>query len=457
MTLISDLLERILHALHDVAPTEIRSWSDDELCRHLDDVERVGRLVDALRVQAAAEVDARSRRELGDASLSRRLGRPNGTTLVELITRTSQSEASRRIRLGRALAPRVALGGELLPAEFELVGAAVHSGRIGLDAAAVIVRHLGEAARTAAPEQLRAAEQHLVGEAETGTADVVGIQARVLCAALDPDGAVPRERELRERRRFVLGREVAGLTAFHGLADPAHAAILRAALAERTSPTRQPRFLDSEAMADAISEAGADADVPTDPRTREQRAFDVVFGLLTAGIRADNAVVGSLHGVATVTAVIRADDLAKGTGVAWIDDIASPISAETARELVCDGGIRVQVEGPKGEILWLGRRERYFTPAQRRALAVRDGGCIWPGCTAPPSWCHAHHVVEWEQGGPTDVDNGALLCSFHHHLLHSSEYRLRMNGGLPELLSPPWVDRQQRWRPLTKSRLRLTA
>jgi hypothetical protein len=98
-------------------------------------------------------------------------------------------------------------------------------------------------------------------------------------------------------------------------------------------------------------------------------------------------------------------------------------------------------------------RERYFTPAQRRALAVRDGGCVGPGCTAPPSWCHAHHVIEWEHGGPTDIDNGALLCAFHHHRLHSGGFQLRMTGGIPELLAPPWYDREQRWRPASKSRL----
>ena len=462
MTPIGDLLERVIHALGSMSPAGVATFSDADLCAHLDEVEHVGRLVDALRVAAAAEVDQRSRRELGEASLSRRHGCATGTALVELITRTSQSEAGRRVRLGRALAPRVALTGELMPAEFDLVATAVASGRMGTDAAAAVVRHLGEAARTASHEQLLAAEQHLVHQAEAGTADFVAIQARVLCAALDPDGAAPREHELRERRRFVLGREVAGLTPFHGLADPAHAAVLRAALAERTAPTRQPRFLDPDDTAapspgDTVAPPQGDTDAPADPRTREQRAFDVVFGLLTAGIRADHSLVGSLHGVATVTAVIRADDLARGTGVAWIDDVVSPISAATTRELICDGGVRLQIEGSKGEILWMGRRERYFTPAQRRALAVRDGGCIWPSCTAPPSWCHAHHVVEWEHGGATDVDNGALLCSFHHHLLHASEYRLRMNGGIPELLSPPWVDHEQHWRPLTKSRLRLTA
>lgn len=89
--------------------------------------------------------------------------------------------------------------------------------------------------------------------------------------------------------------------------------------------------------------------------------------------------------------------------------------------MACEGGIRKILLGNSGEILYKGVSERFFTPAQRRALAVRDGGCIWDGCTAPPGWCHAHHVFEAERGGPTDIDNGVLFCPAHHHMLHSSK------------------------------------
>jgi hypothetical protein len=399
-----DTLLESLSGVLESASGGVTRLSDAALCDHLDAVEQLGRQVDALRVAAAAEVDARSGRELGDGSLSRRHGCPSGAALVELITRVPQAEAGRRIRIGRALAPRTTLTGEVLPAVFPLVAEAVSSARIGVDAAAAVIRHLTEASRTATLEQLQIAEAHLVLTAESQPADYVAVQARVWRERLDPDGAEPREEELRRRRRFVIGREIDGMTPFSGLADPVNAALLRAVVAERTAPARMPRFLDARDLEDAVD---ARDDAPVDPRLREQRAFDVVFGLLTAGIRADNAAVGSLHGTATVTAVIRAEDLARGTGVAWIDDVLSPVATATTRELICDGGIRLQIEGSRGEVLWEGRRERYFTPPQRRALGVRDGGCVWPSCTAPPAWCHAHHVIEWEHGGSTDVDNGA--------------------------------------------------
>jgi hypothetical protein len=55
-----------------------------------------------------------------------------------------------------------------------------------------------------------------------------------------------------------------------------------------------------------------------------------------------------------------------------------------------------------------------WTAAQRAALAVRDGGGVFPGCERPLAWCEAHHLRHWLQGGPTDLANLALLCLAHH-------------------------------------------
>jgi hypothetical protein len=64
--------------------------------------------------------------------------------------------------------------------------------------------------------------------------------------------------------------------------------------------------------------------------------------------------------------------------------------------------------------LAVGRIQRTATPAQRRALAVRDGGCLIPGCGVPAEACQAHHLTEWAAGGATDLPNLALLCWAHH-------------------------------------------
>ena len=78
----------------------------------------------------------------------------------------------------------------------------------------------------------------------------------------------------------------------------------------------------------------------------------------------------------------------------------------------------------RGAIIEFGRGKRHATPELRRALAVRDGGCVFPGCGAPPSWCDAHHVVAWEHGGTTDHANLALLCRHHHGVSHRNGWAM---------------------------------
>jgi hypothetical protein len=50
----------------------------------------------------------------------------------------------------------------------------------------------------------------------------------------------------------------------------------------------------------------------------------------------------------------------------------------------------------------------------RRAVAVRDRGCRFPGCDQPAAACHPHHIIPRAQGGPASLTNLMLLCSFHH-------------------------------------------
>ena len=76
----------------------------------------------------------------------------------------------------------------------------------------------------------------------------------------------------------------------------------------------------------------------------------------------------------------------------------------------------------RSEVLDLGRRTRWPTAAQHRALAHRDGGCVFPGCDRPSEWCDAHHLVHWPSGGPTDLDNLALLCRRHHVAVHEGRW-----------------------------------
>ena len=117
--------------------------------------------------------------------------------------------------------------------------------------------------------------------------------------------------------------------------------------------------------------------------------------------------------------------------------------------------MRVQVDADTGRIRSLGTEERVFNRRQRRAIALRDGGCLIPGCGVPAAWCEIHHVFEHARGGPTHTDNGVLLCWFHHRFLDRNGWEIRMNHGVPEVRAPLWFDPLHQWRAVTKSKPRL--
>jgi hypothetical protein len=103
-----------------------------------------------------------------------------------------------------------------------------------------------------------------------------------------------------------------------------------------------------------------------------------------------------------------------------------------------------------GAVLNLGRSTRLATPAQRRALAARDKGCVIPGCTRPASQCDAHHVVFWSRGGSTNIDELVLLCGPHHNAVHAGIYEIQMRDGIPYVRSRHTLGRQREW---TRNRL----
>jgi hypothetical protein len=98
----------------------------------------------------------------------------------------------------------------------------------------------------------------------------------------------------------------------------------------------------------------------------------------------------------------------------------------------------------RGVPLKLGRTRRLFSVGQRLALAVRDKGCVFPGCDRPPSWCEAHHITAFSRGGGTDLANGCLLCAFHHRLIHAGHWQVVMaDDGHPMVIPPDWIDPTQ--------------
>ena len=134
--------------------------------------------------------------------------------------------------------------------------------------------------------------------------------------------------------------------------------------------------------------------------------------------------VGSEPGRPTITVTIGLDDLANIAGAGHVDETGEPVAPETARRLACDARIIPVVLGGRSDPIDVGRAARAVTPAQRRALTLRDRGCVFPGCDRPPGWCDGHHIVHWADGGPTDMANLCLLCDHHHKALHEGGWTM---------------------------------
>jgi hypothetical protein len=118
-------------------------------------------------------------------------------------------------------------------------------------------------------------------------------------------------------------------------------------------------------------------------------------------------------------------------------EFTGPIHPRDIERLLCDAEISRVVTGPGGLPLDVGRKRRNPTPAMRRALVERDGGCRWPECDRPAGFCDAHHVVPWwPDRGETKLDNLVLLCSHHHHVTHEPGWSISFDGTALEVHRP---------------------
>jgi hypothetical protein len=121
------------------------------------------------------------------------------------------------------------------------------------------------------------------------------------------------------------------------------------------------------------------------------------------------------------------EQLSAGAGGTYVDT-GAVVSDVEQRALLCDAAVhRVVTEGRSG-ILDYGRATRTVPVDLYNALVIRDQGCRWPGCDRPASWTDAHHVWEWEHGGPTAIDNLVLLCRRHHRKAHAPGWHVKLDG-----------------------------
>ena len=130
-----------------------------------------------------------------------------------------------------------------------------------------------------------------------------------------------------------------------------------------------------------------------------------------------------------------------------------PLSVSQTRLLGCDCFLSTVLLDDHGAPLDARPGKRLVTAEQRVALIARDKGCAFPGCECVPAWTDAHHIRHWSNGGPTVMNNLALLCRSHHRLMHRKtgfvgKWEIRMGAdNKPWFIPPPAIDPQQHPRP----------
>ena len=150
--------------------------------------------------------------------------------------------------------------------------------------------------------------------------------------------------------------------------------------------------------------------------------------------RADALVALASHRIAedadadraTVVVHVDAETLGSDHGGAEIEG-GGVVGAETARRLACDGRIEFAFHDGWGRTVGVDRAARTPSAWLVRQLRHRDRGCTFPGCDA--RWfLHAHHIWHWGWGGPTDLENLVLVCTFHHKLVHEYGWRVELDS-----------------------------
>ena len=372
------------------------------------------RRTSALHAPVAAEIMRESRPEFGSEGLAKRQGFRNPAVLIAATTGTSTGDAQRLVRVGEATAPRTTLTGEAAPPRHPHVARAHRAGEIGVAAASAIITMLDRAALRADHEALDAAERILTEQAAGMTADQL---AKVIARAeahLDPDGLEPRERNARGERALLMF-ERDGMFHFTGKCDAESAAPIKTVI----------EAVVTAGFRAALDDPHRTSDSDADLRSVPQRQLDALVVIARHVLGCEHSDV-PLAG-ATVVVRMSLDDLQNGQGHALIDGISQPVSITAARRMAAGGGIIPCVLDSAGDILDWGREKRLFTRSQRLMLVERDGGCAM--CGLPPGMTRAHHIRWWQRDrGPTDLENGVLLCESCHHRIHDNGWEIRIEG-----------------------------
>ena len=364
--------------------------------------------------RAEAQLAELRLRILADAGeLARETAAKDAAGWLAQVTRTRFADARADLALAAALDD-----------DRPMVAAAMREGSVSLAQAHVIHRAITALPASVDADTVARAEAHLVEQAdEFGPKELGRIGRRILdvvapeiAEAVEAARLADLEANAADLTRLTMRRLGDGTTRISGRVPDA-------------SATRFATYLEAFANPRLQSPNGAGDPVARAAYPKRLGQAFIQF------LEAVDPTRLPIHGGDATTLIVTVPlaslqaDLATadliGAGLVPGDDLTGDrITAAQARRLACTADILPAVLGGDSLPLDLGRARRLFTPAQRKALLVRDQSCRAEGCDVPGAWCEAHHRRDpWHKGGRTDLDEGELLCGHHHHRVHDPRYR----------------------------------
>jgi hypothetical protein len=378
---------------------DLPSFSDEELKAFMRLAARVRQEADRVLACGAAEINQRSRHDLGAAGLAKAEGHVNPQTMIAALTGASKTEARKLDRLGKSIMHASPVEHGLEENELVLVGAdglhaadgpvvrpwfsditdRLRAGQISPDRFEALRSGLGDVTDAVDGAALAAAAERILDLLHPeDLPETVFRDARQARALLDRAGVVEEERQQMAAQEARIWSSRDGMVHLRADFAPEDGTWLKNTLDLLLGPRiGGPRLVTGRAAEHAKV-------VENDPRSTEQIRAAAIISVLKAGVGVDeNAVLAQKR--PAVQIVVAAAELTRpgDDGVAFIEGTGIPVSMSTVNRLVCDSGYVPVVLNADGSPLDLGREVRLFTQKQRLVIATLQGGCVWSGCV----WC----------------------------------------------------------------------
>ena len=385
----TDLTAQFSDTVDDLQQLELTALADEQLLSVLRELETQHRRLAAVDQHLIAEIESRG--------LAGQKACRSTAALLGQLLRISPAEASARLR----------------------VAAAQADGSISAVHARIITHTIDRLPAAVQADYDTSLEQFLVAKARLFEPRLLAQVARRICDTLDPDSTGSDEKDRQRRRELRIRRRADGSARIEGE--------LSAICAEAVL-----------AVLESLGKPKPEADGVKDARTAGQRNHDALQDAMLMLLRTD--LLPDCNGVAATILITMTDQqYQNGTGIVRTGQGAY-LSTELALTLHGDARLVPIIFGSTKQVSAYGTSHRIFTEGQRLAMIARDLGCSFPACTDPPSRCEAHHVTDYAITRRTTIEDGTMLCGYHHREHPRLGWTCQMINGRPHWIAPRWID-----------------